>query len=403
MALTDEQRSMVQLLLGGQSYDDIASLLGTSPDEVRSRARAALTEIGGADPDAQVALSDFLLGKADPIGRADAVRHLQGDPEANALATRLVSQLRLLVPGAELPDIPAPKGGRRAAPPAPSTSASAPPPSTPSVPSPATGAPTPQPQSPSAKEPLAGRVGGALSSLGGSRPRSQVIALIAGVGLLVLVGVLLITGVVGGDDSGEDGGDTATTASDENLVIVQLGPLGGADSEATGQAVFAQAEDQPLLQINLDGLPPAGQGNNYIVWLYNSDEIAFPLARDQVGENGSLTGAAPIPQEILPLLSQFGCVDVSLASNQETQQALRQAIDGQTLPGHTGESVLRGQVPIQPGQEAATGEESNCEGVPLASGAGGAGAGGGGNAGADGSGGGGAGAGSGAGAGGGTP
>jgi hypothetical protein len=212
-----------------------------------------------------------------------------------------------------------------------------------------------------------------------------VVALLAGLGLLVLVGVLLITGVVGGDDSGEGEDDTPTTAADENLVIVELGPLGSAPPDATGQAVFAQAQDQPLLQINLSGLEPAGEGNNYIVWLYNSDQVAFPLARDQVSDNGALTGAAPIPQEILPLLSQFGCVDVSLASNEETQAALQQAIDGQTLPGHTGESILRGQVPIEPGQEAAVGEESSCEGVPLESG----GTGGGGGAGAGGNGGGG--------------
>jgi hypothetical protein len=83
VAVTDEQRALLQLLLeGGQGYDDIGSLLGIGPDEVRSRARKALTEIGGADPDAQVGLSDFLLGQADPIGRADAIRHLQADPDA---------------------------------------------------------------------------------------------------------------------------------------------------------------------------------------------------------------------------------------------------------------------------------------------------------------------------------
>src|SRR3954447_25949285 len=98
---------MLQLLLeGGQGYDDIGSLLCIAPDEVRSRARAALSEIGGADPDAQVGLSDYLLRQADPIGRADAIRHLQSDPEANALAERLVQNLRLLAPTAQLPDIP---------------------------------------------------------------------------------------------------------------------------------------------------------------------------------------------------------------------------------------------------------------------------------------------------------
>src|SRR3954452_3478810 len=120
---------MLQLLLeGGQGYDDIGSLLGVAPDEVRSRARSALTEIGGADPDSQVALSDYLLGQADPIGRADAIRHLQNDPAANALAERLVQNLRLLAPKAELPDIPEPRGGRRAAaPPSPDPAAPVPP------------------------------------------------------------------------------------------------------------------------------------------------------------------------------------------------------------------------------------------------------------------------------------
>src|SRR5215218_10341223 len=102
---------MLQLLLeGGQGYEDIGSLLGIETDEVRSRARSALQEIGGADPDGHVGLSDYLLGQADPIGRADAVRHLQADPEANALAQRLVQNLRLLAPKAQLPEIPEPRG-----------------------------------------------------------------------------------------------------------------------------------------------------------------------------------------------------------------------------------------------------------------------------------------------------
>src|SRR6266498_254929 len=134
---------MLQLLLeGGQGYEDIGSLLGIAPDEVRSRARTALGEIGGADPDAQVGLSDYVLGQADPIGRADAVRHLQSDPGANALAQRLVQNLRLLAPKAQLPEIPEPKGGRRAAPPppAPAAPSQAAPPSA-STPPPAASAP----------------------------------------------------------------------------------------------------------------------------------------------------------------------------------------------------------------------------------------------------------------------
>ena len=104
MALTADQQAMLQLLLErGQSYADLAELLGVSEDEVRTRARAALTELAGADPDANVGLTDWLLGQADPIGRADAVRHLKEDPADHSLAGELEAKLQLIAPKAELP------------------------------------------------------------------------------------------------------------------------------------------------------------------------------------------------------------------------------------------------------------------------------------------------------------
>ena len=349
MALTDEQRAMLQLLLeGGQGYDDIGSLLGVPPDQVRSRARDALREMGGADPDTQVQLSDFLLGQADPIGRADAVRHLQNDPEANALASRLVTQLRLIAPQATLPEIPAPKGGRAA--PAPGA--------------PAAGAPAPaSAPGAAAKGGPVGRLSGALRGARSSKRGNQMLAIGAAVAALLLIGVLAIAGVFGGGDGdGGSGTETTTTATGGDtgdLTIVRLSPLEGA-SGGSGQAVFAQTQDQPVLQINLTGLEPTSQDNIYIVWLFNSDRAAFPLARDRVSDNGNLTGAAAIPNEIIPLLPQFGCIDVSLASTRETQAALQQAVEGQGLPRHTGETVLRGQIPSQAGGTAPTGADSQC-------------------------------------------
>jgi hypothetical protein len=105
--LTADQQAMLQLLLErGQSYADLASLLGTDEAGVRTRARAALTELAGADPDRNVGLTDYLLGQADPIGRADAVRHLKDDPNDLELATELTQKLRLVAPQAELPRLP---------------------------------------------------------------------------------------------------------------------------------------------------------------------------------------------------------------------------------------------------------------------------------------------------------
>src|SRR5688572_20941309 len=115
MALQPDDRALLQLVCErGQSYDDIAGLLGMSRDQVHAKARAALRELGGADPDAEVGLTDYLLGQADPIGRADAVRHIQSDPETAALAERIAAQLQLIAPDADLPDLPRAKGGKAA-------------------------------------------------------------------------------------------------------------------------------------------------------------------------------------------------------------------------------------------------------------------------------------------------
>src|SRR3954462_2825013 len=98
---------MLQLVLErGQSYDDLASILGVDVPEVRNRARAALTELAGADPDRNVGLTDYLLGQADPIDRADAVRHLKRHPEDLAMVTELAQKLRLVAPEAQLPRLP---------------------------------------------------------------------------------------------------------------------------------------------------------------------------------------------------------------------------------------------------------------------------------------------------------
>src|SRR5436190_18744878 len=119
MALAADQKAMLQLLLErGQSYADIAEVLGGDEATVRERARAALTELGGADPDRNVGLTDYLLGQADPIGRADAVRHLRDDPEDHQLAAELCETLRTMYPAAELPRLPGeprPAGRRRRA------------------------------------------------------------------------------------------------------------------------------------------------------------------------------------------------------------------------------------------------------------------------------------------------
>ena len=53
MALSEDQRALLQLLIAGERYEQIAELLGTSPGEVRDRAHAAASALE-ADPAADI-------------------------------------------------------------------------------------------------------------------------------------------------------------------------------------------------------------------------------------------------------------------------------------------------------------------------------------------------------------
>lgn len=363
MALSDEQRAMLQLLLeGGQGYDDIGSLLGIAPDEVRSRTRDALKEMGGADPDAQVALTDYLVGQADPIGRADAVRHLQSDPEANALAQRLVTQLRLLAPKAELPEIPAPKGGRRAPapppPPPPAVAPEAPPPeAAPAAPSAPVG-----PKGPG----FASRVAGFFSGLGGGgKRRTQLI--VAGVAALALAVAVVV--VASSSDDGEQSAEdcpTVDTSQAEQAGLPTI-PLEATEEEPegecapSGQLTLVASKKQLGIQINAVGLEPTAQDEAYIVWLFQSDQQSLPVAA-QPSPDGNLTTTSPVAQELATLIASgvFASVRVSRASQSEAQTVAQSIGQGKqrspTVP-FFGTTVLEGALP-QPQQGQAGGGQA---------------------------------------------
>ena len=334
MPVTDEQRAMLQLLLeGGQGYDDIGSLLGIAPDEVRSRARSALTEIGGADPDAQVGLSDYLLGQADPIGRADAVRHLQSDPEANALAQRLAQNLRLLAPQAQLPEIPEPRGGRRGTPP--------PPPPAAATPTPAATQAPPSPQSPpAAKGPgIASRAAAFFSGLGSSGKRRTQLIVGGAAALIIVIAVLVIATSGGGGGSSDCKPLDVSAAQQAGVPTTKLDPVGefaDQDCAPTGQVTLVPVSPQNqktkkpaisgfALQTNAAHLEKSESGDEYVLWLYKSDQQARPIGQETVSDNGNLTGAAPLPtQELvfLQALQKIRLSKVTAAGKTQIQQAL---------------------------------------------------------------------------------
>lgn len=262
---------MLQLLLErGQSYDDLASILGGDATDVRRRARAALTELAGADPDRNVALTDYLLGQADPIDRADAVRHLKDNPEDLAMVTELAQKLRLVAPEAQLPRLPGEERQprqRRA------VRERAPAPLRRLLPSRRT--------KPEGDEPKPSR-----TTL--TRRQTQGIVVAGCAAVLIAVGALAIAGVFSGDNA-----DSATPTT---------------STSTTASAPSGKPQGYPLLPIA--GANGPGQ---------------VKLASD-----GSYEDSIPIPTGIQSILPNVQAVAITLSDNAQVGDAIKAAVQQQS-------------------------------------------------------------------------
>jgi hypothetical protein len=331
---------MLQLLLErGQSYADLASLLGVDEPEVRSRARAALTELAGVDPDRNVGLTDYVLGQADPIGRADAVRHLKEDPDDATLVAELATKLRLIAPEAELPRLPGEPRPARSRPARPRVRRSA----------------------RGLRARLPGRLGGAEATAGDEEaavdePRAPLtprqtrlmVALASGA-VLVIVIVLAVSGAFsgsGGSSTVADSG-TSTTAATFCGETSARSTLTG--KKASGSATFAQASgSQPFVELDLSGLPPPPNGGAYIAWLLVSSNSGHPISPISVNSNGTAQARIPLQDFQVPIAQQSKFIDVSISDAAALQGELSKALKNQTpIVNYQGRSVLRGPNPCK--------------------------------------------------------
>lgn len=345
MALKPDERALLQLLCErGQSYADIAELLGDTEDVVRAKARAALAELGGADPDVEVALTDYLLGQADPIGRADAVRHLQQDDGARELAGEIITKLQALAPAAELPRLPEDKGARR--------KAAAP--------------------SPSEAETEAGGVsrrvgvqrGSGVPALGSHQGR--VIAGIGAAAIVLVFIVLAIAGVFSGDDS-----TAPTTAEDPDaagnqsgITEVALDPVDG--SGVAGRANFGLTGDTLFVDLDLDGLDPDATNKEvYLMWFMLADGAGYPIPTPiQPDQNGAFQDRIPIAAPVaLAVAGAAETVRISQSKVGPLTKAVEAAATGDDpnlVVPFTGTALASGEIPLveAPDTGGGTGGES---------------------------------------------
>ena len=314
MPITTDQRATLQLLLErGQSYADLAALLDESDAEVRGRARSALEELAGADPDRNVSLTDYLLGQADPIDRADVVRHLRDDPADHRLAAELVERLRQVVPGASLPRLPGEARQRRFL----------------------RGMPDRARERKQAED----REGAGRAGISPRRPR-LIVGLTAAAVLVVAV-VLAVSGVFEDEaptaENETPSSDTAAAGADQ--VPLALEPVG--DSEATGRLVFGfTEEDQTYVDVRLSGLEPPANDEAYVMWFLLSEEAGFPLPTVlPVGDDGHFNDRMVVPVETLAIAQQAQSIVVALNDQRQLARRINQVLEGDqaelAFPGGT--------------------------------------------------------------------
>jgi len=315
---------MLQLLLErGQRYADLASVLGVDEAEVRSRAREALTGLGGVDPDRNVGLTDYLLGQADPIGRADAVRHLKDHPEDLSLATELSQKLLLVAPEADLPRLP---GEERR--PRPRRGG-------------ADGSRWPIPKRLARSREGGGETAEHASRATLGRHRTQLAVGAGSAGLLVLVGILAIAGVFSGGSSSP----ASTTTSTPTPVTVGLKPQGG--GKASGSVTFgAQNEQQPVVDVTVRNLDPAPPDQAYLLWLLLTPSRGYPLPTVITpSKSGAYENRVSIPPAALAIITRLRYVNVSIAPVKTIQAAIAKGVRSRRIilekPGTT---VLQGRV-----------------------------------------------------------
>jgi hypothetical protein len=336
MALAPDQKAVLELLLAGQTYADLEELLGLSQDDVRSRARAGLTELGGADPDRNVGLSDYLLGQADPIGRADAVRHLRQDAADHALAARVSDRLAEMAPDADLPKLPpAPGGGtflsRGTAAAAPASAE----------------APPEERRSP-------------LASI--SQGRGRLYAALGAAAVILLAVVLAVSGVFSGDDdpaatvddttasaTGEttEGGETSGIPDGQELTSIPLRATGNGDARGAA-TIGLSTGDQPYIDLVIQNLDQEPNGQAYVVWFMFDEDTGYPLS-PIFPEQGEFSDRFAVPPAVVSLIfnQRIGAesIEVALSDAQKTLVEIQQAAQDQTYRiERPGQTVLEGRI-----------------------------------------------------------
>ena len=324
-SLPADQRAALQLLIKqGQSYDQLASLLGIGPDAVRDRAHAAVAALGPStdlSESDRAAIADYLLGQQSESERDGTRLLIAGSDSAQAWA-RGASQALAPLAGGALPDIPSVEAAPPTEPKAEPAAYEEEPPAYEEAPTEEAGSADRAARAAPARP--SSRLGGAL--------------LLGGLGIIVAVALILII-KPGGDDSSKKSSSTVstnpstqTTPTGQQRPVAQVNLTSASgNSRQVGLAQIFENGNRRAVIVAGQGLAPGA----YALWLYNSgsDAKLLGFVPERVGKDGRFATQGELPTNA-EKFKQLVVTQENVTSNTKT------------APTKPGEVILQGDLKL---------------------------------------------------------
>jgi Anti-sigma-K factor rskA/Sigma-70, region 4 len=309
--LSPEQRAIVELVLRqGKTYGELSEMLNLPEGRVRELARDALVELApvsvrGVEEDWRGQLADYVLGQQAGPEATATKGHLRRSEAARSWARSLLDSLEQLYPNGSVPAIPDGERGRA------------------------------KRQEPAERPALA------VPSDPVMRRR-----LLAGAGALLLLLLIVLVWPIGLLTGGDDEKSSANTEqAAQNTGNQSQAPA--ANGQPAGIAIVVERNGKKQLLVQAANLTPSGQSEGYYVWLYNSPSDSRSLGGQVTDQQGNYQAIGALPANF----QNYKFIDVT-----------RQRVGKDPNVKHSGESVLRGNMPklkkanAKPGQPAAIGQ-----------------------------------------------
>ncbi|MEA2181029.1 MAG: hypothetical protein QOF69_214 [Solirubrobacteraceae bacterium] len=343
--LNDGQRAVLQLLLKqGKSYDDLAGLLRTDANGVRSRAHEAVEALGpataGVGTNRRHEITDYLLGQQGAAQRAATREYLEDSAEGRAWARGAAGALSAVAGEQALPDIPAERE-----------------------------------EVAEAFDALEQRAARREEVQRSSQLGGKLIA--GGLGLVIAIFIIFALKPFSSDDGAKPsasapssatstvasppagtstapatGGATPTTPSGQQFQVVaqgELKPRDGSQVKATGQVAIVRFPDNNQYRLALQAkalAPSSARGSAYGVWFYSSPRkaqfVGFPDI--VVGQDGKLETVADLD----PKTPTYREVLLTRETSQRPKQPGTIVLRGRLLTAAPPAQAQRGQTTTTP-------------------------------------------------------